>query len=362
MTDQTRPDQLRSEQFYLASTIARVSPASVVTAAHARELVRHFLVGFSENRAKLARHLAALVGEEGDGDTLGTRTPRSADAVHVVLDVVGHVKVDDAAHVLDVETTGCHVGSNEDGGSSRAKLVHAGVSFLLRLVAVHGAAHESLSLILAHGPLQRVAAFFGFDKDEHALAVVEVLEVVQKTLPLVHVRHNLDDLMDGLVGLQIQRAHVHLVGVFLELAADGLHFFGPRGGPHERLAVRANLRNDGFDLRFKAHVEHAVGLVQNQVSDAPQVGGVALEVVNQAPRGGDDNLAAATQNIRLRALGHTTIDDCVLDLARCAKLVAFDLDLQGELASGRKDQHDGAVAGLQIGLKSEMEEDKRGEG
>ena len=43
----------------------------------------------AEDRHQLAGHFAGLVGEERDGHALGPGAARAADAVDVVLDVVG---------------------------------------------------------------------------------------------------------------------------------------------------------------------------------------------------------------------------------------------------------------------------------
>ncbi len=142
-------------------------------------------------------------------------------------------------------------------------------------------------------------------------------------------------------------------------AAAHLDLLGPGGGPEQRLAVGADLAHNLADLGLKAHVQHAVGLVQHlrldrggcrplgwlgwsslrevgeqclssqactvqatrpvckhkhrtaapmicppcprrpqrthQVGHAAQVGGARLQEVNQAAGGGDHNLHAAAQ-------------------------------------------------------------------
>lgn len=51
--------------------------------------------------------------EEGDGHTLATGASGTADAVRVVLNVVGHVVVDDQRHVRHVDTAARHVRRDE---------------------------------------------------------------------------------------------------------------------------------------------------------------------------------------------------------------------------------------------------------
>lgn len=57
-----------------------------------------------------------------------------------------------------------------------------------------------------------------------------------------------------------------------------------------------DLIHDLADLRLEAHVQHAVGFVQNQVGAAPQVGLPRLQKVNQSTRCGDADLHACVWN------------------------------------------------------------------
>lgn len=96
---------------------------------------------------------------------------------------------------------------------------------------------------------------------------------------------------------------------------------------------------------------HSVGLVEDEVSDAAQVGDSALQVIDQTARRGDDDLHAVAQVAHLRVLRHPAVDAGVLDLRRPSELVALLFDLQSQLASGGEDQHDGSVSALKKGLQ-----------
>ena len=45
------------------------------------------------------------------------------------------------------------------------------------------------------------------------------------------------------------------------------HLFRPGGGEHEGLPPPGHSLQDGTDLRLEAHVEHPVGLVENDVEN-----------------------------------------------------------------------------------------------
>ena len=71
------------------------------------------------------------------------------------------------------------------------------------------------------------------------------------------------------------------------------HLAGEGGGEHDRLAVRADVVDDAVDLRLEAHVEHAICLIENDVSDTVQVRyapGVCSEKVDETTRRTDNDL------------------------------------------------------------------------
>ena len=61
----------------------------------------------------------------------------------------------------------------------------------------------------------------------------------------------------------------------------------------QRLAGERNKLHDPLDVGDEAHVEHAVGLVDDQDLDAGQQQLAALEMVEQAAGGGDQHVDAA---------------------------------------------------------------------
>ena len=72
---------------------------------------------------------------------------------------------------------------------------------------------------------------------------------------------DLDDLLDHVVRRELEGADVDLDEVAAQQIVGQLpHLARPRGTPHERLPVRADLRNDLAQLWLEAHVQHTVGL------------------------------------------------------------------------------------------------------
>ena len=129
-----------------------------------------------------------------------------------------------------------------------------------------------------------------------------------------------------------------------------------RGREQHGLAGGRQSRGDRLDLVDKAHVEHAIGLVQHQQADGRQVDAAALEVIGEPARGGDDDVDAFTQRAQLRAEGRAT-DQADGAQAFLPAAVAHGrlLDLQRELAGRGEDQHARRAARAGGGLRQARE-------
>ncbi|KKW30390.1 MAG: hypothetical protein UY75_C0034G0010, partial [Parcubacteria group bacterium GW2011_GWC2_52_8c] len=117
------------------------------------------------------------------------------------------------------------------------------------------------------------------------------------------------------------------------------------GREQQVLALRRQQAEDAADVVDEAHVEHAVGLVEHQDFDRAQVDGSLLHVVEQAARGGDDDVHAAAQLVDLRAdadaaENHRGAQPQVLAVGAHAVL-----HLRRELAGRHQDQCPHGMAG-----------------
>src|SRR5690606_40379566 len=80
---------------------------------------------------------------------------------------------------------------------------------------------------------------------------------------------------------------------FADFVAEG-------SGKQQPLALRGQQPDNAVQVGQKAHVQHAVSLIQDQNADLAEVDGFLLDVVQQAARRGNQNLAASTQRVFLR--------------------------------------------------------------
>ena len=107
-----------------------------------------------------------------------------------------------------------------------------------------------------------------------------------------------DELVDGLGGgrlagdLDADRVVQELLGDPGDLGRHG-------GGEEERLAGEGDELEDALDVGDEAHVEHAVGLVDDHDLHAGEHELAALEVVEEAAGGGDQDVDAAVDELVL---------------------------------------------------------------
>ena len=74
--------------------------------------------------------------DEGQGNTGVAGTARTANAVHVAFRILGNIEVHHVGDVVDVQASGCHVGSYQDVHLALTEFLHNSVTLILAQVAV----------------------------------------------------------------------------------------------------------------------------------------------------------------------------------------------------------------------------------
>jgi hypothetical protein len=93
-----------------------------------------------------------------------------------------------------------------------------------------------------------------------------------------------------------------------------------------------------LDVVDEAHVEHAIGLVEDEDLDVREVERALAVVVEEAPRRGDEDVDAAAQLVDLRLHADAAEHDHAGQLRVLAVDANAFLDLRGELARRRQDE------------------------
>ena len=111
-----------------------------------------------------------------------------------------------------------------------------------------------------------------------------------------------------------------------------------RGGKQQRLPLARNLVDDAAQIVDEAHVEHPIGLVEDQDFDVRQIDVALLHQIEQPAGRGDQNVDAGVQGSHLRRLADAAVNHGLPH----AGVAAIDLkalaDLQGQFARRREHQ------------------------
>jgi len=124
---------------------------------------------------------AGVTGQnEVDCCSLSAETTSTADSVNVVLLLLGKLEVDNESDLLDIDTTGEHVGGDEDTDGTRSELLHHDFTLLLVHLSVHAGDNK---VLLGHAALELVDSALGVTVDD-GLVDVQVRVKVQKNVHL----------------------------------------------------------------------------------------------------------------------------------------------------------------------------------
>ena len=163
------------------------------------------------------------------------------------------------------------------------------------------------------------------------------LDDVHQKLALALARHRMNDVRDELGG-RVLRRDLHRDRVAQERFCERADLVGERGREQQVLLARGEQRDDALHVGDEPHVEHPVGLVEDEDLDLAQVDRALLHVVEQPAGRRDQDLDAAPQRLGLRVHRHAAEDLRAPQRDVLAVLADAFLDLRGELARRREDQ------------------------
>ena len=254
----------------------------------------------------------------------------AADPMHVVLDRVRQVVVDDALNVGDVDAAGCDVRGNQDTVATAAEAVQRLAPLRLRAIGVqplHGMAGA------AQGPRDAIGAMLGTREHQHRAGMPADQRQQQRGL-----LRALDevDVLGGLLGRQRPSADVDAHGIAQVHPRQGAEVGRQRRGEQQCLPRRRQGVHDAIELWLEAHVEHTIGLVEDQDAHVFQRERAAVEVVDEPSGRGHDDAWSAAQRVELGTVCDAANDDRGAEVATQAQRPL--VRLLGELARRREDQ------------------------
>jgi hypothetical protein len=323
-----------------AAAAGRAAPARATLLAAALSLLGHAV---TTARRAHARHFLALQVvlhdrveallhrcHERQGPARAAGAARAARTVDVVLDRQREVEVDDQFDVVDVDAARGDVGRDQEARLAARERLQAGVTRLGALVAVDRVGGQASAAQRVAEPL---AADLLVDEDQHA-ARLAAQQLLERTL-LVDGVHGREAVRDRLRRLAA-RTDLHALGAGQEVGDERLDFLRQRRREQEILPFLRQAHEDAADLRHEAHVEHAVGFVEHHHLHAFERQVAAFEVVDEAARARDHDVAAALEGRLL----DRHVDAAERRADRQAGMLRVDAQVLGHLHAQFARRHD----------------------
>ena len=142
---------------------------------------------------------------------------------------------------------------------------------------------------------------------------------------------------------------------------DRRNFRWNRGRKKQGLPFSGTPGNNVFDDRQKAHVEHAIDLVEHENVDIAQTDRSLFEIVDQAARSGDNDIDSPFEFAALQAVAYPAKNRDRAKIGETREIPEGGLHLGGEFARGLKHE-DPSVAGAASRMADQPGEDGQGKG
>ena len=279
--------------------------------------------------------LALIRGAEGDRRAVEARPARAADAVDVRLRHLGNVEVDDVRKLFNVDSSRGNIRRDQHAAAALLKGRKSSLPGPLRFVAVNRLCREARAGQIARhavGPVLRSG------ENEHG-DKLRILQKIRKQMALVALVDKIDVLPDRF-HRRGRRVHLHHGHVVQQAIRDLLNFRRHGGGKKQRLLLLRRFVDHTAHIVDKAHVKHAVSLVENENLEAVEAHMALADEIVEPPRRCDENIHAVFQRRHLRSLPHASENHRGAQPQISAVQLKILINLQGKLP--RRRQHERA--------------------
>ncbi len=265
--------------------------------------------------------------------------------MYVVLVDVRQLEVDHVRQLVDIQTTCRDIGSDHDthgAGLEIGQRLGAGV---LALVAVNG---NSAQAVLVQVLGQTVGAVLGAGEHQYLFPRALSDQVRQQRALVVgrQAEHALFDTFDR----GVRRRDFDAFRVVQQLARQCGDVCRERGREQQVLTLGRQAREDFLHIVNEAHVEHAVGLVEDQDFYMRQVDAALTGQVQQATRAGDQYIDAARHGLNLRVHADTAEDAGADELEVLGVDLEAVVDLGCEFTGRGQDQYARLARAMTLGF------------
>ena len=266
---------------------------------------------------------SGAAGDERHSHAVAPGAPRPPDPVEIILGI-------------DVDPAGGDVGGHEPAEGPTLEALHDPRPL--------GLGHAAVEPLGGTAPVEEPVGEFvdhslSVAEDEAAARIVEIDEAAEGgRLGVVAdlVEYLIDRWRTGITG-PVNADLARGAGMMLDEPADRRR---EGGGEEHRLALGRGRGQELLEILAEAHVEHPIGLVEDEDLDSGEIEAAATEEIDEPPWRADDDLRPPSQIGELSIVGGPTVDRHGADpLLEGGEFLRLRCDLSRQLARGDEDQH-----------------------
>ena len=200
-----------------------------------------------------------LGSHDCEGVTLGLSATSPADAVNVILGVLGNVVIDDMTHPGYVDAARSDIGGDHHLVAARFESLQRIDTLLLGAVGMHNGNLVVFVLKLARNT---VGTVLGATKNDDAM-VIGACEHRLEEIEFLGCCHRIEGMLDGLGG-RAANTNGNFVRIAKAPGRKTLDLLWNSGREEKRLTLLRTFLDDAPDIRKEAHIEHPVDLVEDK--------------------------------------------------------------------------------------------------
>ena len=221
--------------------------------------------------------------------------------MHVVFGDIGQLVIHDVREGFDIETAGGDIRRDEDAHGTLFKLGKGAGAGSLALVAMDGGGGDAVVFELLG---EAVGPVFGTGEDED-LAPVSFVDELGEEPALVGFRDRVHRLGDEL-GSFVAPGNGHFHRIVEKRGSELPDLIRIGGGEEQVLPFSWKEGDDFLDVVDKPHVEHAVGLIENEDFHLRKIHRALPRVVEQTTGRSDKDIHPLAETADLGIDAHAT--------------------------------------------------------
>ena len=259
------------------------------------------------------QHTALTRSNEQNRFTGTSSTASTSDAVNIRLGVVRDIEVDHVRNAVNIETTCCNVGSNQDVQTAILELVNGALTLILRDIAVDGC---GVIACIAKLFCNFFSLMLGATEYDHCV-VVSYFQDASEGIELCAVRGQQEALLNIVIraSFSLDSDLCRIVQVLLRQATNTVWH-----GCREQcdLLFFRSVSEDSLNIFLEAHVQHLVCFVEYQETQLGNIQRTLFQVVNDTTWCTHDDLCATAKARKLNAVGLSAVNRQHIDASQMA--------------------------------------------